>query len=150
MKSNTTGRGRSILAHTVLIILSFMCLFFFYILFINQIGAVASDKIFARFFLNLFHCSEKFNAFIFHMYNQYCLYHWLSDSIHIHSNLPDIHEMNHSSMKDYKYTHRRQWHEKGCSLRNARIKFIRKIRNSLVCITAFCKMFHVVIFWNTI
>ena len=35
MKSNTSGRGRSILAHTVLIILSFMCLFFFYILFIN-------------------------------------------------------------------------------------------------------------------
>ena len=35
MKSNTSGRGRSILAHTVLIILSFMCLFFFYILFVN-------------------------------------------------------------------------------------------------------------------
>lgn len=35
MKSNTPNRVRSILAHIVLIILSFMCLFFFYILIIN-------------------------------------------------------------------------------------------------------------------
>ena len=36
MKSKTkSSRGRSILAHTVLILLSFMCLFFFYILIIN-------------------------------------------------------------------------------------------------------------------
>ena len=32
MKSKTkSSRGRSILAHTVLILLSFMCLFFFYV-----------------------------------------------------------------------------------------------------------------------
>ena len=36
MKSKTkSSRGRSILAHTVLIMLSFMCLFFFYVLIIN-------------------------------------------------------------------------------------------------------------------
>lgn len=36
MKSKTkSNRGRSILAHTVLILLSFMCLFFFYVLIIN-------------------------------------------------------------------------------------------------------------------
>ena len=36
MKSKTkSSRGRSILAHTVLILLSFMCLFFFYVLIIN-------------------------------------------------------------------------------------------------------------------
>ena len=36
MKSKTkSGRGRRILAHTVLILLSFMCLFFFYVLIIN-------------------------------------------------------------------------------------------------------------------
>ncbi len=36
MKSKTTSsRGRSVLAHTVLILLSFMCLFFFYVLIIN-------------------------------------------------------------------------------------------------------------------
>ena len=35
MKSKQTNRLRSIIAHIVLIILSFMCLFFFYILFIN-------------------------------------------------------------------------------------------------------------------
>ncbi len=35
MNANTSSRARSILAHAVLIILSFMCLFFFYILFIN-------------------------------------------------------------------------------------------------------------------
>lgn len=35
MKSNTPNRVRSILAHIVLIILSFMCLFFFYILIVN-------------------------------------------------------------------------------------------------------------------
>ena len=36
MKSKTKSiRGRSILAHTVLILLSFMCLFFFYVLIIN-------------------------------------------------------------------------------------------------------------------
>lgn len=35
MKSKTLGNLRSILAHVVLIILSFMCLFFFYILFVN-------------------------------------------------------------------------------------------------------------------
>ena len=35
MKSRTLGNLRSILAHVVLIILSFMCLFFFYILFVN-------------------------------------------------------------------------------------------------------------------
>ena len=36
MKSKTkASRGRSILAHTVLILLSFMCLFFFYVLIIN-------------------------------------------------------------------------------------------------------------------
>lgn len=35
MKSNASSRVRSIFAHAVLIILSFMCLFFFYILFIN-------------------------------------------------------------------------------------------------------------------
>lgn len=36
MKSQTkSSRGRSILAHTVLILLSFMCLFFFYVLIIN-------------------------------------------------------------------------------------------------------------------
>ena len=32
---NKSSRGRSILAHTVLILLSFMCLFFFYVLIIN-------------------------------------------------------------------------------------------------------------------
>lgn len=37
MKSKTkSSRGRSILAHTVLILLSFMCLFFFYVLIINS------------------------------------------------------------------------------------------------------------------
>ena len=36
MKSKTkSSRGRSILAHTVLILISFMCLFFFYVLIIN-------------------------------------------------------------------------------------------------------------------
>lgn len=36
MKSKTkSSRGRSILAHTVLILLSFMCLFFFYVLIVN-------------------------------------------------------------------------------------------------------------------
>ena len=36
MKSKTkSSRGRSILAHTVLILLSFMCMFFFYVLIIN-------------------------------------------------------------------------------------------------------------------
>lgn len=36
MKSKTkSSRGRSVLAHTVLILLSFMCLFFFYVLIIN-------------------------------------------------------------------------------------------------------------------
>ena len=35
MKGKTPNRIRSIFAHLVLIILSFMCLFFFYILFIN-------------------------------------------------------------------------------------------------------------------
>ena len=36
MKSKTkSSRGRSIMAHTVLILLSFMCLFFFYVLIIN-------------------------------------------------------------------------------------------------------------------
>lgn len=36
MKSKTkSSRGRSILAHTILILLSFMCLFFFYVLIIN-------------------------------------------------------------------------------------------------------------------
>lgn len=36
MKSKTkSSRGRSILAHTVLLLLSFMCLFFFYVLIIN-------------------------------------------------------------------------------------------------------------------
>ncbi len=35
MKSKKSGQLRSIFAHIVLIILSFMCLFFFYILFIN-------------------------------------------------------------------------------------------------------------------
>ena len=35
MKSKGTNHFRSIIAHIVLIILSFMCLFFFYILFIN-------------------------------------------------------------------------------------------------------------------
>ena len=36
MKTKTkSSRGRSILAHTVLILLSFMCLFFFYVLIIN-------------------------------------------------------------------------------------------------------------------
>ena len=36
MKSKTkSSRGRSLLAHTVLILLSFMCLFFFYVLIIN-------------------------------------------------------------------------------------------------------------------
>jgi len=36
MKSKGSNHARSILAHIVLIILSFMCLFFFYILFINS------------------------------------------------------------------------------------------------------------------
>lgn len=36
MKSQKPNRAQSILAHTVLIILSFMCLFFFYILIINS------------------------------------------------------------------------------------------------------------------
>lgn len=35
MKSKSSGRFRTILAHTVLILLSFMCLFFFYVLIIN-------------------------------------------------------------------------------------------------------------------
>lgn len=35
MDMKTASRGRSIFAHIVLVILSFMCLFFFYILFIN-------------------------------------------------------------------------------------------------------------------
>lgn len=42
MKSKTkSSRGRSILAHTVLILLSFMCLFFFYVLIINAIRSHA-------------------------------------------------------------------------------------------------------------
>ena len=36
MKTRKPANGRSVLAHTVLIILSFMCLFFFYILIINS------------------------------------------------------------------------------------------------------------------
>ncbi|MCR5417007.1 MAG: carbohydrate ABC transporter permease [Pseudobutyrivibrio sp.] len=36
IKKDVSGVGRSFLAHTVLIILSFMCLFFFYILLINS------------------------------------------------------------------------------------------------------------------
>ena len=35
MKSKGPSYARSIFAHVVLIILSFMCLFFFYILFVN-------------------------------------------------------------------------------------------------------------------
>ena len=35
MKSKKPNHLRSVLAHVVLVILSFMCLFFFYILFIN-------------------------------------------------------------------------------------------------------------------
>lgn len=35
MDSKELSRGRSIFAHVLLIILSFMCLFFFYILFVN-------------------------------------------------------------------------------------------------------------------
>lgn len=35
MKSKGSNHFRSIFAHVVLIILSFMCLFFFYILFVN-------------------------------------------------------------------------------------------------------------------
>ena len=35
MKSNTSGRVRSIFVHLVLIFLSFLCLFFFYILIVN-------------------------------------------------------------------------------------------------------------------
>ena len=35
MNAKIFGRMRSILAHVVLIILSFMCLFFFYILLVN-------------------------------------------------------------------------------------------------------------------
>lgn len=35
MKTKIEGSGRSVLAHVLLIVLSFMCLFFFYILFIN-------------------------------------------------------------------------------------------------------------------
>ena len=35
MKSKKPNRAKSILAHVVLIILSFLCLFFFYILIVN-------------------------------------------------------------------------------------------------------------------
>ena len=35
MKPNTSGRVRSIFVHLVLIFLSFLCLFFFYILIVN-------------------------------------------------------------------------------------------------------------------
>lgn len=35
MKDKTASRIRSIVAHVVLIILSFMCLFFFYVLIVN-------------------------------------------------------------------------------------------------------------------
>lgn len=35
MKSNESNRLRTVFAHIVLVILSFMCLFFFYILFVN-------------------------------------------------------------------------------------------------------------------
>ena len=35
MKANESNRARTVFAHILLIILSFMCLFFFYILFVN-------------------------------------------------------------------------------------------------------------------
>ena len=35
MKANGSNRVRTVFAHIVLVILSFMCLFFFYILFVN-------------------------------------------------------------------------------------------------------------------
>ena len=38
MKSNISGRVRSIFVHLVLIFLSFLCLFFFYILIVNATG----------------------------------------------------------------------------------------------------------------
>lgn len=45
MKSKTkSSRGRSILAHTVLILLSFMCLFFFYVLIINATRSHAEPQ----------------------------------------------------------------------------------------------------------
>lgn len=45
MKSKTkSSRGRSILAHTVLILLSFMCLFFFYVLIINATRSHADQQ----------------------------------------------------------------------------------------------------------
>lgn len=49
MKSNTSGRVRSIFVHLVLIFLSFLCLFFFYILIVNatRSHAGSAERIFS-------------------------------------------------------------------------------------------------------
>lgn len=55
MKSNTSGRVRSIFVHLVLIFLSFLCLFFFYILIVNATRSHADlQKDFQHFPENIF------------------------------------------------------------------------------------------------
>ena len=50
MKSNKANRVRTIVAHVVLIFLSFLCLFFFYILIVNSTRSHADlQKGFQRF-----------------------------------------------------------------------------------------------------
>ena len=44
MKSKGPNSFRSIFAHVMLVILSFMCLFFFYILFVNATRSHAHGK----------------------------------------------------------------------------------------------------------
>ncbi len=54
MKDKTASRVRSILAHVVLILLSFMCLFFFYVLIVNATRSHADlQKDFQHFLENI-------------------------------------------------------------------------------------------------
>ena len=54
MKSNTSGRVRSIFVHLVLIFLSFLCLFFFYILIVN------ATRSHAALTMSIFICGQRY------------------------------------------------------------------------------------------
>ena len=56
MKSKQPSHLRSIVAHVVLIILSFMCLFFFYILFVETKPGYVPDLPFSRQWKAHQHC----------------------------------------------------------------------------------------------
>ena len=61
MKDKTASRIRSIVAHVVLIILSFMCLFFFYVLIVNASHSHAElQKGFSALPGKYFRCSGEF------------------------------------------------------------------------------------------